>query len=108
MTTYVRFTETNDSEGEVWNFWLPVEGNERELDVLADYLEEYDSDGFELDLSKAVSRGHVDILVEEASWDDDGYMPAHQMLKGSLALPELDEKYPEDWFYKGEIAKYFR
>ena len=38
MKTFVRLYETNDHEGESWNWWLQLDGNEDELRKLDAFL----------------------------------------------------------------------
>jgi hypothetical protein len=104
MSTYARFTEVNDWEGETWHFWLPIEGNEEALRKLAELLDvEADSDEYQLSLEPR-DELHVDALVDED--DEPGYMSAQNKLEGVLTVPDtLGENCKA--LYKGDIAKMF-
>lgn len=103
---FVRFVETNDHEGETWNFWLQMNGNEEALDGLVGYLEDHedDEDVFVL-ADDELSDSEVDLLVRFASGD---YMPSHSKVVGRLVLPDgFEGKTPNDLFYKGGITDFF-
>lgn len=114
---FVRFTEHNDNEGEDWNFWLQLDGNEADLETLNDFLEQFDPDweSYELDMTP-VPESEVDILVKHTA---QGYMDYENKVTGTLTLPEIDletvanddEKGYEwlnDNFYKGDIVRWFK
>lgn len=101
-----KFTEINDWEGEEWNFWLQVDGNEAELERLAEYLA--DDEEFQLSSELATAK-EVKTLVKHAHI---GYMADENKVTGRLKLPENlhddDHEYPSDWFYKGGIVEFFQ
>jgi hypothetical protein len=113
---FVKFTEHNDNEGESWNFWLQLDGNEAQLKQLQSWLGTFDDDGgsYELDMTP-VDESEVDILVKHS---DEGYMDYENKITGTFACPEPDSKAETDpdeaweWlndsFYKGDIARYFK
>ena len=114
---FVKFTEHNDHEGEDWVFWLQLEGNEADLETLAEFLEQFDPDGesFELD-GTAVPEEEVDILIKHTG---QGYMDYHNKVTGTMTLPEIDlervatddeagYEWLQDNFYKGDIARCFK
>lgn len=88
MTTYRRFVETNDNEGETWNFWLQVDGNMTALDILGDQLGKLQALidwPFVLTADQADDR-EVDLLMK---FGDSGYMNEHNKVDGSLSLPKI-------------------
>ncbi|WP_306365473.1 hypothetical protein [Nocardia sp. CC227C] len=114
MTTYRRFIETNDHEGETWNFWLQVDGNMTALAILGDHLDkvndelgEFDDPAFVLEVDEI--QGHeVDLLVR---FGESLYMHQHNKVDGSMRLPKDftsgDLEATTDWLYKGGIKKFF-
>lgn len=115
---FVKFTETNDNEGEQWNFWLQLDGNEEQLRELQSWLGTFDDDGesYELDMTP-VPESEVDILVKHS---DEGYFMYENKVEGKFTCPHPsedvtggnteDEGY--DWlndnFYKGDIERHFK
>lgn len=112
MTTYVKFTEHNEQEGETWHFWIPLDGSEATLAELKLALNERDPEGeeYDLDLSQSLSETEVDVLLRYGG--DTNYMAAHNKLSGVLvftpaAIARI--KDPEDDpFYKGGIRQFVR
>jgi hypothetical protein len=115
---YRKFTEHNDWEGEIWHFYIPINGNESALADLERQVKAVDSYSetgydFPFKLSKKIlSATEVKVLVENG--DDDGYMPKHNLLKGILTLPSLPHTLNKEsfdaWFehfYKGGICEMF-
>lgn len=104
---FVKFTEYNDHEGETWNFWLQLDGNEVELSKLQSCL--ISSDNYQLS-AVPVDESEVDILVKHT---DSGYMYYDNKVTGQFTCPEpnLDELVDYEWldnhFYKGHIMEYF-
>jgi hypothetical protein len=110
---FVKFTEINDYEGETWNFWLQLDGNEAELRELQTWLNTFDDDGeiYQLDMTP-VPESEVDTLVKHT---DSGYMDTHNKIMGKFTCPQPSAAEEEDgylWlndrFYKGDIAGYFK
>lgn len=119
MINFVRFHEVNDHEGESWNYWLQVEGNEGELNELYKllaYIEEeqgYES-WFSLKITEIEPEWVVDKLVEYA---EDGYNMSHNKVLGKFTCPQvlcydeepIDlEEQVDNLFYKGGITKHFK
>jgi hypothetical protein len=110
MTTYVRFIENNDNEGETWNFWLQRDGNETQLARLNAYLQTANEDNpYEDEFSMTddeLTTTQVDLLVRFA---EDGYMASHNKITGRLELPDdfESEKDAARHFYKGDIRNFF-
>lgn len=118
MTTYRRFIETNDNEGETWNFWLQVDGNMTALAILGNHLdglyedfEEWDECPFVLE-DDQLETHEVDLLVRYGDeYGDEGYMNQHNKIDGSLTLPkdftEGNFEAVTKYLHKGGIKKFF-
>ena len=115
MTTYRRFIETNEHEGETWNFWLQVDGNMTALDILGNHLDglyedfgEWDECPFVLE-DDQLEAHEVDLLVR---YGDEGYMNQHNKVDGSLTLPkdftEGNFEAVTKHLYKGGIKHFFQ
>lgn len=109
MTQFARLRETNENEGETWNFWLQVDGNEAEVSKLAALLDDlfdeedsYDEDPYDL-TGDIESEQVVDVLVLYA---EDGYMSSHQKITGRFTCPD-DLGECGDKLYKGGIKSMF-
>lgn len=115
---FVKFTEHNDHEGETWNFWLQLDGNEAEIEKLSQLLNTFEGGGeisYELNTTM-VLENEVDAVVKHS---DQGYMNYHNKVTGTFTCPVVDEKLIEDeisdeafeWldnqFYKGDIERHF-
>lgn len=94
---YYRLKEINDWEGETWNFYIPVEGNQKEIEKLKKHLVE---DTYILD-KKLYEEKDVDFLCENE--DNCGYMNQHNKLAGKLKVPK---KMNDDLLYKGGVKKF--
>mgnify|MGYP001103003982 FL=1 len=110
MTTFVRFEEYNDNEGETWNFWLQLDGNGEELDKLLNLLVDVEGECLEIgrDLAYIFTTNVepeqiVDKLVEYA---EEGYMPSHSKVTGKFTCPD-DLGENADKLYKGGIKDFF-
>lgn len=110
---FVKFTEINDNEGEEWNFWLQLDGNEAQLKELQAWLGTFDDDGesYNLDMSP-VPEVEVDILVKHTG---GGYMYYENKVTGTFTCPVPDTKEEDrgwEWlndnFYKGDIQRHFK
>ncbi len=112
---FVKYTETNDHEGESWNFWLQLDGNEAQLKELAAWLGTFDDDGesYDLDMSTVISEAEVDTLVK---YGGQGYMDYNNKVTGTFVCPQPREFVDDDegweWlneeFYKGRIMTFFK
>ncbi len=79
--TYLCWTENNAWEGETWNFYIPVPGNEKALESLRKKLGDLgECGGFELQ-ANPVTEKEVDRLVKHDN-DHTDYLNAHNKLKG--------------------------
>ena len=106
MTDFVRLNEYNDNEGEVWNWWLQVTGNEGQIGKLARLLDEaWDTAQYDLDYDLTPdleSERVVDVLVMYA---EDGYYASHNKVVGTFTCPETDDILQH--LYKGGIRDFF-
>lgn len=94
---YARFTEENDWEGETWHFYIPLAGNDRALERLAELIENRE----EYALAREwYSETEVRILVANT---ETGYMAEHTRLHGLLAVPDDLDK-----IYKGQLVACMR
>lgn len=103
---FVRFHEYNDHEGESWDWWLQLTGNEEALAFLGGMLNEINAENddpwLSLHLEDLEPEGSVDKLVEYA---ENGYFSAHNKVIGVLTVPDdLDD----DTLYKGGIRGLFK
>lgn len=77
-------TENNDWEGEVWNFYVPVEGNEDAIGVIEEFLgrlrAEFEGDGSGGDFPYEVQRQDFH-LPTVAKMRGGGYMAEHNVLE---------------------------
>ncbi len=119
---FVKFTEHNDNEGESWNFWLQLDGNEDALARLKSIVDLQNDAGYDeeytLDMT-SVPENEVDILVKHS---DSGYMNYENKSVGKLTVPAFDDKLFEyqdeidqavfDWtgdnLYKGRVMEMFK
>jgi hypothetical protein len=112
---FVKFTETNDNEGEEWNFWLQLDGNEAQLKELQAWLGTFDEDGesYELNMDQPYTpEADVDVLVKHSR---SGYMDYENKVTGTFTCPQPTEEDQEngwewlnDTFYKGDIKRFFK
>lgn len=119
---FVKLTENNDHEGESWNFWLQLDGNEDQMKRLKSIVDLENAAGFdpayELDMTP-VDETEVDILVKHS---DGGYMDYENKVTGTMTVPEFDDglfNYESeideavfDWtgdnLYKGRVEEMFK
>lgn len=112
MTSFVRFHEYNDHEGERWNWWLQVDGNSSELAKLHRALDDI-ADSIPYDLWYELSDDEepdwaVDLLCD---YGDEGgrYHPLHTKVTGKFTCPGLtDEDDLNELLYKGGIRDFFK
>lgn len=104
---YIRFTEDNDWEGEVWRFYIPLEGNTDALYRWAELTKGSGGDddlgaeaNYHFDLNHVLTAETVKALVTLSGSTD--YMAEHTVLAGTLAPP--DETGTER-LYKGGLCK---
>jgi hypothetical protein len=92
---YAQFTEDNDSEGESWNFYIPVAGNEEALTQLRELIsgkEEYSL------YRTLLPESDVNCLVKHSK---ECYMPEHNKLEGVLDLIDFNTEK----LYKGGLLE---
>jgi len=109
---FVRFHEECDWEGESWDFWLQLDGNEEELanlavllrngEVLAEDDDEGEDSAYSLNMEAVEPESVVDKLVQYA---ERGYYQAHTKVTGEFVCPDT---LAGDRLYKGGIKKFFR
>ncbi|WP_446224953.1 hypothetical protein ACTWPB_07500 [Nocardia sp. IBHARD005] len=101
--TFIRFTETNDNEGEVWHFWLQADGNRPALERLGDLLDAAATDGYDCYKLTDVEMDEagVDLLVANC---ESGYMDYSNKVVGTLVIPD---EFDIDSLYKGGIRDLF-
>jgi hypothetical protein len=104
---FVRLREYNDNEGESWNWWLQVTGNEAALDQLAELLaasQPEDDPWYELRQDDTEPEPVVDKLVEYA---ETGYYASHTKVTGVFTCPSFLGIEAEQ-LYKGAIRSCFK
>lgn len=106
---YVKFTESNEWEGETWHFYIPIAGNEEAIALLREKIADPDfqdpeGDPLEYVLAEEeLTEVEVDTLVRHG--DIDGYMPEHNKLQGRIDSGMIRERRD---FYKGAIRDCLR
>lgn len=104
MTQFVRLTENNGWEGESWNFYLQLDGNEGALSRLLVLLDaDAVDDEYELDL-QPIEEWEVDTLVAHS---DSGYLQYENKVLGRFTCPEEWTDELEQKLYKGGIYRFF-
>lgn len=105
---YVKLTEHNFNECETWHFYIPLHGNEINIDKLKKHILKNDPSGdqYVLDTNKQLSEVEVDTLVKFGN-ESGGYMDTHNKLSGELfKIPKISGD--DDELYKGGIAEFMR
>ena len=95
---YICFTEYNSWEGEHWNFYIPLEGNEKQIEIFKKQISGFEN--YEVS-DKVYSEEEVDVLVENT---DSGYMNFHNKLEGKLKETKTQDITGD--LYKGGIKKF--
>lgn len=94
---YRKLTEVNDIEGETWHWFIPIKGNKKALEKLADVIKE-EPFSFQLSEDKYTEK-EVDTLTANG---DVGYHYQFNKLTGKLGtLVSI-----EDLVGKGEIREW--
>jgi hypothetical protein len=115
--TLVEHVEHNSVGGEIWQFHIPVTGNEDALDALERALADredykYFDPPYRLEMY-VIPEAEVDFLVTH-SRERGGYIPGHTKLEGKLVLTnEILERISDiysdiDPLYKGSIRELMR
>ena len=101
--TFLKFVETNDWEGEQWNFYLQIEGNEKALKELAALISGRGEYALE---NTPISEAEVDILVKHSR---GGYLNFENKVTGRLSISKiiLNSESETDTLYKGGIRDAF-
>lgn len=105
---FMKFKEYCDWEGEIWFFWLQVDGNEDELDNFGVVLREaYEDDEGEFWLYEddIIEEEFVDCLVEHGNVST--YTQTHSKITGEFKGVALSQVYAGD-IYKGKIENFFK
>lgn len=103
MTTFAKFEENNDHEGETWIFWLQIEGNEDELERLGAALAEQQDEDPNWSLDPEIVLVEHDVEVLEA-FAGQGYLNLHTKVTGVLRVPD---GFVVDKLYKGGVEELF-
>lgn len=98
MKKYIKFREYNDWEGEVWNWFIPIEGNDKSIEKLKKLIKDS-----EYSISnKEYSEKDVDLLISEES--RTGYFNENNKLIGILEIPDnINSNNISEYLYKGTI-----
>lgn len=107
---FVEYLEFNDYEGESWRFWLQLDGNTTNLDILADIIKQAEKEENEklpyfLNKNNIIDEETVDILVK---YSFSGYRKFENKITGKLNLLNLKEKTLDETLYKGGITTLFK
>ncbi len=103
---FIRLRECNNWEGETWNFYIPVTGNEEAIKKLAVLIENYQEHTL---YPIPIGESEIDVLVKNDN--RVGYMARYNKLEGKLdftGFPDKSTNGAEDPFYKGDIQKYLK
>lgn len=106
---FVRFQEYNDHEGETWNSWLQLDGNELDIEALAERLRltQEDSD-FDLDYTLHLTQVEPESVVDKLClYAECGYGYSHSKVTGKFTCPE-DLGPDAEKLYKGRIRDFFK
>lgn len=98
---FIKFTENNDWEGESWNFWLQVDGNEKEIEEFREKISE--NSPYEL-ANEIIDEKEVDTLVKHCT---SGYFDSENKVKGKFNVKKIILNKNEDNLYKGGIRDFF-
>lgn len=110
---YVLLSEENDVEGETWHTFLQLDGNEAQLQRLAEDVKraEFDTQWhFPFDLIlEPIEASHVDSVMSYSSlMDEDRYASPWNVVEGIFTWPtHLDSADLESTLYKGGIRDFF-
>lgn len=102
--TYVKFTEINQWEGEIWHFFIPIEGNEAAIVELLSYINQQECKMcYHLEMDRSYTEGEVDTIIKNTR---TGYMPYNNKLSGRLKNVYDEAPVPgTDILYKGDIKR---
>ena len=98
---FVMFTEINDWEGETWSWFIPIEGNEDDIEKVRALIEPM-QDVYSLS-EKQYTEEEVQTLMDAPS--DTTYMDRYQKASGFETIPESVDWDNDDPFYKGQMIK---
>lgn len=111
MSTFVRFVEENDYEGETWTFLIEKPGNGESLanlEVVANSEGDYGDSNFILYPDDEITEAEAETLVKYAN-QPGSHMPAFTICRGNLIFTAEQAAGEEvyDWLYKGGIKSFF-
>lgn len=116
MSTFQRYTEHCDHEGEKWTFWLQRDGNEdalAELEQILASLEAAETAArkyFEMPYAMWPDTEPQTIVDKLVEYSDSGYMNSQNKVTGRLDITRLrgkDWEDANDYLYKGGIMDLF-
>jgi hypothetical protein len=93
--------EENDWEGETWSFWIPVKGNEDEIERLTTLLKDFDDNGYSM--GDTATASEINVLIKHSK-DECSYMERHNKLEGLLRLPDKPGAEIVESLYKGGVC----
>lgn len=99
---FIKFRETCDWEGESWNFWLQLDGNEKEIEKLKELIK--DRENYKI-FDCVLDEKDVDILVKKS---DSGYLTYENKIVGKFSVDKIILNKNIDNLYKGGIEDYFQ
>lgn len=104
---YIQFKENNEWEGETWCFYIPTEGNEKQIDRLAELIQESNLEDTYTVGNELISEIEVDALVKHGG---SGYMNNHNKCSGILDISHLSKENfdDDDPFHKGGIMDFIK
>lgn len=95
---YVDFIENNEWEGERWHFFIELRGNEKNIKILREQIQEEEECDYELN-DTIYDEDEVNTLLEESN---TGYMDEFNKINGKM----MEGPYDFDQLYKGGIYSY--
>lgn len=98
---YMMFTENNEWEGETWNFFIPIEGNEAVIEKIRKLIR--GNSAYELG-EPVWTQSEVEKLLRKPSRTD--YINEFNLVSAVNDLPDtIDWERDNDPFYKGKAFK---
>lgn len=99
---YMKFTDTNDWEGEAWNFYVPLTDPNCKLlmDECIRHYNEYAESSLNVDGSHTFTESEVRVLVKNSH---DGYLPTHNVATISKVPVDDDPEMFYSMVCKGSI-----
>lgn len=101
--THYCFTENNDQEGEIWHFFMPIEGNEKDVAKVERLLEDNPDGPYSIEEAEYSQQTINEICI---SGGESGYMPQYNLVVGFKKLPRNVDWEIDDPFYKAGLIKF--